>query len=496
MHGRPRTDRPVSDPFDPGHRRVRRRPVGLRRRARRSHRHQGAAAWSTRTTPKPAGDSFARHNSCDRVNNAHVIVVYDIGALDDGRPFFVMELASGGVLADRVEPGGIADAEGVRAMIVAARERARRAPCREHRAPRREAGEPADRRRCHGNRHRFGNRGATWSSRPWESEASSATSGSPRIRIEPPSDRRSWAARRITGLPNKRRRNAEIGPPADVFAATAVLWNLLTGDVPAASESLDAQLATVPPAWREVFLRGLAPEPDERFATMPEWEAAALGALDDATGRVTVGFRTATPGTTCPYKGLASFQPEDAPFFFGREALVDELVARLQTAWTLVIGGPSGSGKSSLLRAGLVPSIAAGRVARQPALADRDLHSGRGRDEGACLSARPVPPGGTRRPLRRSCAMTRSASDGFLSSADSRLARHRPVRRTAHARHRRSPIGTRSSMCWRPWPRQPARTIRVVLGLRSDFYSACADYAWLADRISANQVLVGPMPPG
>jgi serine/threonine protein kinase len=54
-----------------------------------------------------------------RVKNPHVIAVYDIGALEDGRPFFVMELASGGVLADRVEPGGIADAEGVRAMIVA-----------------------------------------------------------------------------------------------------------------------------------------------------------------------------------------------------------------------------------------------------------------------------------------------------------------------------------------------------------------------------------------
>ena len=59
----------------------------------------------------------------------------------------------------------------------------------------------------------------------------------------------------------------------------------------------------------------------------------------------------------CPFKGLAPFEAADAEFFFGRERLVDELVARLAAAPLLAVIGPSGSGKSSLLRAGLLPAI-------------------------------------------------------------------------------------------------------------------------------------------
>ena len=50
----------------------------------------------------------------------------------------------------------------------------------------------------------------------------------------------------------------------------------------------------------------------------------------------------------CPFKGLASFDVDDAEYFFGRERLVAELVARLVGAPLLGIVGPSGSGKSSV----------------------------------------------------------------------------------------------------------------------------------------------------
>ena len=64
----------------------------------------------------------------------------------------------------------------------------------------------------------------------------------------------------------------------------------------------------------------------------------------------------------CPYKGLAAFEASDAYNFFGRERLVAELVARLAGARLLAVIGPSGSGKSSLVRAGLLPALAAGVI--------------------------------------------------------------------------------------------------------------------------------------
>ena len=70
---------------------------------------------------------------------------------------------------------------------------------------------------------------------------------------------------------------------------------------------------------------------------------------DDASGPV-----------VCPYKGLATFDTDDAEYFFGREQLVAELIARLVGAPLLGVVGPSGSGKSSVVRAGLLPALAGG----------------------------------------------------------------------------------------------------------------------------------------
>lgn len=67
-----------------------------------------------------------------------------------------------------------------------------------------------------------------------------------------------------------------------------------------------------------------------------------------------------------PYKGLRAFQEADAPDFFGRQTLIEQLVARLgepdELARFLAVVGPSGSGKSSLVRAGLLPAIRAGAL--------------------------------------------------------------------------------------------------------------------------------------
>jgi Novel STAND NTPase 1/Helix-turn-helix domain len=85
---------------------------------------------------------------------------------------------------------------------------------------------------------------------------------------------------------------------------------------------------------------------------------AALARVRRAPGR-----RPA--GAAAPYRGLKSFQPEDAEWFFGRLRLTEILLGRLRDqrpGELLTVVGPSGSGKSSLLRAGLIPAVRSGAL--------------------------------------------------------------------------------------------------------------------------------------
>ena len=68
------------------------------------------------------------------------------------------------------------------------------------------------------------------------------------------------------------------------------------------------------------------------------------------------------PVLNTPYKGLAYFKDDDARFFFGRTALTDLLLDRLQQRNFLALLGASGSGKSSVLRAGLLNQLRLGRL--------------------------------------------------------------------------------------------------------------------------------------
>ena len=93
-----------------------------------------------------------------------------------------------------------------------------------------------------------------------------------------------------------------------------------------------------------------------------------------------------------PYVGLASFQERDADKFFGRETLTAELVTRVaasaaSNARAVFVAGPSGSGKSSLVRAGLIPALRGGGAARR---GERGGERG-GERKGVLLNA-PTPP--------------------------------------------------------------------------------------------------------
>jgi WD40 repeat protein/class 3 adenylate cyclase len=107
-----------------------------------------------------------------------------------------------------------------------------------------------------------------------------------------------------------------------------------------------------------VRLKGLE-KPVEVVAVRPEREDVARDlafrrALDPAT--------SGALETRNPYKGLRAFAEGDAEDFFGREALTEHLVARLGETRFLAVVGPSGSGKSSVVRAGLVPRLRQGAV--------------------------------------------------------------------------------------------------------------------------------------
>jgi hypothetical protein len=59
----------------------------------------------------------------------------------------------------------------------------------------------------------------------------------------------------------------------------------------------------------------------------------------------------------CPYRGLFHFSPDDAEYFFGREVFIEELFEATKTRNFIPVLGASGSGKSSVVLAGLVPKL-------------------------------------------------------------------------------------------------------------------------------------------
>lgn len=130
-------------------------------------------------------------------------------------------------------------------------------------------------------------------------------------------------------------------------------------------------------AWRDssrqvipVLLPGAAANPElPDFLRLRTWIDFRQG-LTDATIRQLVaavaGHTTGpAPGADvpAPYLGLPAFEERDASRFFGRERDVASLLARLGRGERLLtLVGGSGAGKSSLLRAGLIPAIRTGQL--------------------------------------------------------------------------------------------------------------------------------------
>ena len=164
----------------------------------------------------------------------------------------------------------------------------------------------------------------------------------------------------------------------------------------------------------------------------------------------------------CPFKGLATFEADDAEFFFGRERLVAELVARLVGTRFLAVVGQSGSGKSSAVRAGLLPALAGGIIPGSAGWRQVVIRPG----VHPVRTLEQALEGGSSRLI-----LIVDQLEEIFTSCEDEDERARFV----------------TALC------EPGDEQVVVLALRADFYGRCAAYPRLTELLSANQLLVAPM---
>ncbi len=170
-----------------------------------------------------------------------------------------------------------------------------------------------------------------------------------------------------------------------------------------------------------------------------------------------------------PYQGLTRFEPDDAGRFFGRERLVAELLDLVRAHRFTVVFGPSESGKSSLLRAGLIPAL------RRPGALTKPLATLRIFTPGA----HPLGAARTRLTPKEGAGDTVVLVDQFEEA----------FTLCQGTREREEFLGLLLTA------RQPQSGLRVVIAVRSDFYTRCAQHPDLAAAVNEANLLVGPMDP-
>ena len=194
-----------------------------------------------------------------------------------------------------------------------------------------------------------------------------------------------------------------------------------------------------------------------------QWEARWREASLEAAAEPRTEDEDAAP----PYRGLARFEPGDAELFFGRGELTDRLLALTRSRRFSAVFGPSGSGKSSLLRAGLIPRLRAlGPTGPRP------------------IALRILTPG--EHPVR--------AHEQRLIPKDAEGDTWLIVDQFEEL----------YTLCTNPVERDqfiecllaatdPASRLRVVIAVRADFLGSCAEHPGLTAALQEATVLAGPM---
>ncbi|MCS6835443.1 MAG: protein kinase, partial [Anaerolineae bacterium] len=176
-------------------------------------------------------------------------------------------------------------------------------------------------------------------------------------------------------------------PPSisvDMYSLGLMIYEMLTGSYPFGEASvteiimkhleeplpsLNQALPDAPHRLNDIIQKATAKDPNQRYADIRQIAVDMRQAIQ-ANAEVALevlDLQIIDPTQVVnPYKGLRAFQEADAADFFGREALVERLLARLAEdhpyARFLNVVGPSGSGKSSVVRAGVVPALRRGRL--------------------------------------------------------------------------------------------------------------------------------------
>ena len=203
------------------------------------------------------------------------------------------------------------------------------------------------------------------------------------------------------------------------------------------------------------------------------------------------------PDGPCPYVGLAAFEETDARYFFGRENYVQRVLERLRNSRLVAVIGPSGSGKSSLVRAGVLPQVRAGALPGSDEWPVRVLRPGSDPLVGLAASVLDLLP----TPAMQTDLDRLGTDERTLHNATERVLVDAPsTRRVLIVIDQAEEIFT---LCRAEADRRaflaavhhatavPGGRTSVVLTLRADFYPKLAQFAAFAQFVQSHQMLIG-----